>query len=457
MKKIHLGVFDIHTPNQMTQGLWAHPDNQSYRYNQLDVWIELAQILERGKFDFIFFADSYGYPELKPDLAYREAIYTPSNDPMLIIPALASHTKHLGFITTASPTFELPFPNARRFSTLDHLTQGRIGWNIVATGGSSGAAAFGRDGVVLGHQERYAQAEEFMKVSYELLEGSWEEDAVLADKEKRIYAQADKIHVIEHEGEYYRLKAAHASEPSIQRTPVLFQAGSSARGRDFAARHAEGVFMKAPSIKALKAQVDDIRARAVKHGRRPDAIKIFTGLSAIVGRTREEAMRKYEDYRAYRSQEAALLTYQSSTGIDLSALDPDAPFAGMSTEQGRSHTERYTEHSASVPTVREVIEDFAAKEYRGIVTVGTAEEIADEMQRWIEGTGIDGFNLERYLLPQTHLDFVELVVPELQRRGVFRQEYEEDTLRERLFGKHQTRLPEDHPGAAARRGIEHQG
>ncbi|MCW3790437.1 LLM class flavin-dependent oxidoreductase [Paenibacillus sp. LS1] len=449
MKKIHLGVFDIHTPNQMTQGLWAHPANQSHHYNRLDLWIELVQILERGKFDFIFFADSYGYPELKPELAYREAVYTPSNDPMLALSALASHTKHLGFVTTASPTYEQPFPNARRFSTLDHLTQGRIGWNVVATGGTSGAAAFGRD-QVLNHQERYDQAEDFMEVSYKLLEGSWEDDAVVVDKASRLYARADKIHVVDHEGPYFRLKATHASEPSIQRTPVLFQAGSSDRGRDFAAKHAEGVFLKAPTIEALKAQVDDIRRRAVQHGRQPHHIKIFTGLSAIVGHTREEATKKYEEYRTYRSREAALLTYQSSTGIDLTALDPNAPFTGIKTEQGRSHTERYTKHAAHIPTVGQVMDDFAGKEYRGIVSVGTAEEIADEMQRWVEDTGIDGFNLERYILPQTHLDFVDLVVPELQKRGMFRTEYEEDTLRERLFGKNITRLPDDHPGAAYR-------
>lgn len=449
MKKIHLGIFDINTPNQMTQGLWAHPSNQSYRYNKLDFWINLARTLERGKFDFMFFADSYGYPNLKRELAFREAVYTPSNDPMLLISALAASTKHLAFITTASPTYELPFPNARRFSTLDHLTEGRIGWNVVATGGGSGALSFGREHV-LSHEERYAQAEEFMEVSYKLLEGSWEDDAVVLDKENRQYARADKIHVIEHNGSYYKMTASHASEPSPQRTPVLFQAGSSDRGRDFAAKHAEGVFLKAPTMEALKAQVDDIRRRAIKYGRHPEHIKIFTGLSAIVGRTREEAKKKLESYKLYRSRAAALLTYESSTGIDLTQLDPNAEFGNVKTEQGRSHTERYTKHGRRPPTVQEVMDDFANKEFRGIVSTGTAEEIADDMQHWVEETGIDGFNLERYVLPETHVDFVELVVPELQKRGLFREEYEESTLRERLFGKGHTRLEETHPGAAYR-------
>ncbi|MGG4144439.1 LLM class flavin-dependent oxidoreductase [Paenibacillus algorifonticola] len=449
MKKIHLGIFDIHTPNQMTQGLWTHPANQSTRYKELAFWIEHAQVLERGKFDFMFFADSYGYPHHKRELSYREAVYTPSNDPMLVISALAASTKHLAFVTTASPVYELPFPNARRFSTLDHLTSGRIGWNVVATGGISGAESFGRSSI-LPHDERYEQAEEFMEASYKLLEGSWEDDAVIADRERRIYADADKVHVIEHSGKYYKMKASHASEPSIQRTPVLFQAGSSDRGRDFAAKHAEGVFLKAPTVEALRAQVQDIRKRAAAYGRGAGEIKIFTGLSAVVGRTREEAEGKLAEYKAHRSREAALLTYENATGIDLSALDPDAPFEQIKTEQGRTHTERYTKHSGKVQSVREVSDNFAEKEFRGIVIAGTAEEIADQMQYWVEETGIDGFNLERYVLPGTHIDFVDLVVPELQRRGMFRQEYEEDTLRERLFGKGNTRLPDTHAGAVYR-------
>ncbi|MEJ8307068.1 LLM class flavin-dependent oxidoreductase [Saccharibacillus sacchari] len=449
MSQLHLGVFDILTPNQMTQGLWAHPRNESHRYNTLPLWIEIAKLLERGKFDFIFFADSYGYPDNNAELALREAVYAPVADPMLLLSALAASTTHLGFVTTASPTFEQPFANARRFSTLDHLSEGRIGWNVVAAGGTSAAKAFGREDT-LGHSERYDQADEFLEASYKLLEGSWQDDAVVRDKEKRLFADASKVHVVRHEGRYFKLEASHACEPSPQRTPVLFQAGSSERGRDFAAKHAEGVFLKAPTQEALRDQVADIRRRAEAHGRDPRDIKIFSGLSAIVGRSREEAQQKEAEYRAYRSREAALLTYANATGIDLDALDPDAPFTGISTERGRSHTERYTRHSGSVQTVRQVADNFADKEFRGIRLVGTPEEIADGMQEWAEATGIDGFNLERYLLTDTLRDFVDMVVPVLQERGLFRREYEESTLRERLFGAGNRRLPDRHPGAAFR-------
>jgi FMN-dependent oxidoreductase (nitrilotriacetate monooxygenase family) len=449
LKKIHLGIFDIQTPNQMTQGAWAHPENQSTRYRELSFWIELAQLCERGLFDFIFFADSYGYPVNKRELAYREAVYTPGLDPMLSISALAAATKRLAFVTTASPSYEAPYANARRFSTLDHLTGGRIGWNVVAAGGLSGAACFRRD-QVLSHEERYDQAEEFLEVSYRLFEESWEEDAVSASRSERRYADASKVHLIDHEGPYFKVTASHACEPSPQRTPVLFQAGSSDRGRDFAAKHAEGIFLKAPTMEALKAQVQDIRERAAKYGRNADELKIFTGLSAIVGETNEEAARKLADFKAYSSRKAALLTYENATGLDLAAMEPDAPFAGVQTEQGLSHTERYTKHQGHVLTVSQVMDNFAEKEFRGITVCGDANTIADTMQEWIEHTGIDGFNLERYLLPGTVADFVNYVVPELQRRGVFRTSYEEATLRERLFGNGKPKLPSSHPGASYR-------
>ncbi|OMF38474.1 hypothetical protein BK133_01960 [Paenibacillus sp. FSL H8-0548] len=433
----------------MTQGAWAHPENQSTRYNELAFWIEIAQLCERGLFDFIFFADSYGYSVNKRELAFREAVYTPGLDPLLSISALAAATKHLAFVSTASPSYEQPFANARRFSTLDHLTNGRIGWNVVAAGGLEGAACFGRDSI-LNHEERYDQAEEFLEVSYRLFEQSWEEDAVKVNRAERHYANASKVHIIKHEGRYFKVTASHACEPSPQRTPVLFQAGSSERGRDFAAKHAEGVFLKAPTMEALRAQVQDIRSRAASYGRGADELKIFTGLSAIVGETDEEAKQKLASFKAYSSREAALLTYENSTGIDLPSLDPNAPFTSMKTEQGRTHTERYTKHQNSILTIQQVMDNFAEKEFRGITICGKPETIVDHMQEWAEYTGIDGFNLERYLLPGTVSDFVELVVPELQKRGLFRTSYEESTLRERLFGKGNSKLPSSHPGARCR-------
>ncbi len=449
MKKLHLGIFDIHTPNQMTQGLWAHPDNQSTRYKELSFWIELAQLCERGLFDFMFFADSYGYPVNKRELAYREAVYTPGLDPMLSLSALSASTRHLGFVTTASPSYEQPYANARRFSTLDHLTNGRIGWNVVAAGSPAGAACFGKN-TVLSHSQRYDQAEEFLEVSYRLFEESWEEDAVAGDKEQRYYANADKVNTIHHEGAYFQLTAAHACEPSPQRTPVLFQAGSSERGRDFAAKHAEGIFLKAPTMAVLKEQVSDIRERALRYGRVADELKIFTGLSVVTAPTQAEAELKLASFRAFASREAALLTYENATGIDLALLDPEAPFGQISSEQGKTHTERYAKNQASPFTVKQAMDQFAAQEFRGITLCGEPAEVVDQMEEWARQTGVDGFNLERYVLPGTVSDFVELIVPELQLRGLHRTSYEAATLRERLFGNGSSRLAPSHPGAAYR-------
>ncbi|WP_340013153.1 LLM class flavin-dependent oxidoreductase [Paenibacillus sp. FSL K6-1318] len=452
MKKIHLGVFEVNGVNHLTQGIWAHPQQHRVNYNDVNYWINIARILERGKFDFMFFADTYGYPKKGKELAFREAAGTPSNDPMLLIPALAVSTQHLAFTMTTSTTYEPPYANARRFSTLDHLTQGRIGWNIVTTSNSSAADLFGKDEFIP-HDERYDRAEEYMEVSYKYLEGSWEEDALLVDRNNRVFADPGKVHKVEHEGTYFRSAGYHAATPSPQRTPVLFQAGSSERGRAFAAKHAEGVFLKAPTLEVLRDQIQDIRRRAAAFGRDPEQIKIFTGLSVVVAPTREEAQRKHEEYLSYQSREATLASYAGVTGIDLTALDPDDYFENIHTEMGQTHTDRFTKHSKDKKKVQEVIDDFLQKGFRGLTVIGTPEDVADQIEHWVEFTGLDGFNLEPYVLPQSYVDFVDLVVPVLQRRGIFKEEYEEGTFRERLFGKGQALLPEHHPGSDYRVGV----
>lgn len=449
MKQIHLGVFEVNGINHLTQGIWTHPNQNRVNYKDINYWIEIAQILERGKFDFMFFADSYGYPKQKEELAFREASGSPSNDPMLIIPALAVSTQHIAFTMTTSTTYEAPYANARRFSTLDHVTKGRIGWNVVTTSSKAAADLFGRD-VFVPHDERYDIADEYLELSYKLWEGSWDDDAVRLDRENRVYTDPAKVHKIVHDGKYFKLTGYHGTEPSVQRTPVLFQAGSSARGRAFAARHAEGVFLKAPTTQVLRDQVKDIRNIAQSYGRDPSFIKVFTGLSAIVGRTEEEAQRKYKEYEHYKSKEATLLSYQSVTGIDLTQLDPQSFFENIHTEQGQTHTDRFTKHSQSRKTVQDVIDDFSAKGFRGLTVIGTPDKIADQIERWVEETDVDGFNLEPYILPDSYLDFVDLVVPILQERGIFKKEYAPGTFRERLFGQGVAKLPHHHPGAVYR-------
>ncbi|CQR55625.1 LLM class flavin-dependent oxidoreductase [Paenibacillus riograndensis] len=450
MKQIHLGVFEVNSINHLTQGIWAHPEQNRVHYRKIGYWTRIAKILERGKFDFMFFADTYGYPKERTELAFREATGLPGNDPMLLIPALSMVTEHLAFTMTTSTSYEAPFANARRFSSLDHVTDGRIGWNVVTTSNKTAADLFGREDLFLPHDERYDSADEYMELSYKLFEGSWEDDAVKIDRENRVFTDPSKVHKIKHEGKYFKLTGYHSSEPSLQRTPVIFQAGSSDRGRAFAAKHAEGVFLKAPTTEVLREQIKDIRRRAREYGRDPAAVKVFTGLSVVVGRTKEEAERKHTEYLSYQSAEATLSSYANVTGIDLTKLDPDSYFENIHTEMGQTHTDRFTKHSKTKKTVREVTEDFLKKGFRGLTVIGTPEEIADQIQYWVEETDVDGFNLEPYVLPASYEDFVDLVVPVLQQRGIFKKEYEEGTFREKLFGKGQARLPEHHPGTVFR-------
>lgn len=231
-KQMRLNALDMNCAGG-TPGLWLHPEDQTLRYNTLEYWTELAQLLERGLFDSLFIADVFGVYDVyggSADAAFRNAVDFPVNDPFLLVPAMAMVTKHLGFGITGTVTYEAPFSFARRLSTLDHLTNGRIAWNIVTGYLDSAARAFGLTGQ-LPHDERYVMAEEFMDVVYKLWEGSWEDGAVLRDKVNGLYARPDKIHKVHHDGKYFRMEGYHLCEPSPQRTPILFQAGASSRGR----------------------------------------------------------------------------------------------------------------------------------------------------------------------------------------------------------------------------------
>ena len=202
MKKIHLGVFEVNAVNHLTQGIWAHPDQNRIDFNNIDYWANIAKTLERGKFDFMFFADTYSSPKSNAETAIKEASGFPGNDPMMLIPALAMVTENLSFAMTASTTYEAPYANARRFSTLDHVTKGRIGWNVVTTSSDSAADLFGRSEMIP-HDERYDRADEYMDLSYKYWEGSWEDDALRIDRDNRVFADPQKLHKVVHDGEVF--------------------------------------------------------------------------------------------------------------------------------------------------------------------------------------------------------------------------------------------------------------
>jgi FMN-dependent oxidoreductase (nitrilotriacetate monooxygenase family) len=365
---------------------------------------------------------------------------------------MALVTKHIGFGVTANLTYEPPYLFARRMSTLDHLTKGRIGWNIVTGYLDSAARGMGL-AQQIGHDDRYERADEYMDVVYQLWERSWEDGAVVRNREARVFADPARVHRVEHRGRYYSLDAIHLSEPSPQRTPVLYQAGSSSRGVEFAARHAECIFVGGQSKPLTKAIVDDVRARAQRLGRSAEDVKVFVGITVVVGETERAAREKFEDYRRHASAEAGLAHFSSSTGIDFAEYGLDEPIAHFETNSMRSAVEAISSRSATgVWTKRKVLEQMQLGG-RAKPFVGSPQQVADELQSWIDETGVDGFNLTRTVVPESFEDFVDLVVPELQNRGLYKDDYDPaPTFREKLFGAGRARLPDWHAGARHRIG-----
>ena len=446
-KKILLNAFNMNCVGHINHGLWTHPRDTSTRYKTLEYWTDLARLLERGLFDGLFIADIVGVYDVyqqSVDVPLKESIQLPVNDPLLLVSAMAAVTRHLGFGLTANLTYEPPYLFARRLSTLDHLSNGRVGWNIVTGYLDSAAKAMGLDAQPE-HDRRYDQADEYLQVLYKLLEGSWENDAVRNDRAQRVYADPAKVHKVQHHGEFYRVEGYHLCEPSPQRTPVLFQAGASERGLGFAGQHAECVFISGQNKAATRAQVDKVRAAATAAGRDGDAVKVFMGLTVIVARTEEQARAKHAEYLRHASPEAGVAHFASSTGIDFAAYELDEPIQYVKSNAIQSATK----HLQNNDWTRRKLLDQHALGGRYITLVGSPTQVADELESWIEETGLDGFNLARTVTPESYVDFIDLVIPELQRRGAYKTAYTEGNLREKLFaaGPH---LPADHTGAGYR-------
>ena len=452
-REILFNAFDMNCVVHQSPGLWRHPRDRADRYIDLQYWTDLAKILERGKFDALFLADVLGVYDVyggNTDTALREATQVPLNDPMLTVSAMASVTEHLGFGVTSTLSYEPPFTFARRMSTLDHLTKGLIGWNIVtgyldsAARGVSGAASQPK------HDTRYQIAEDYMALTYKLWEGSWEDGAVLRDRERGIFTDPARVHRIQHDGEFFKLNAIHLSEPSPQRTPVLYQAGTSPRGRQFAAQHAECVFMSGPSAKIIGPRVAAIRAQAKEIGRNPAEILMFSMMTIILGRTEAEAKAKYADYRAHIAPEGALALMSGWTGVDFSTYDLDQQVRHVQNDAGRTALDNVTRADPDrVWTVREVVEHVGIGG-AGPVVVGTPEKVADDIEAWFEQTDVDGLNVAFATSPGDFEDIADMLVPELTKRGRYKSEYAPGTLREKLFGAGRARLDEKHPTARYR-------
>lgn len=451
-KQLRLNAFAMNCVAHQSPGLWTHPEDRSSDYNRLPYWLDLARTLERGRFDGLFLADVLGVYDVfggNPDAALRNAAQVPVNDPLLLVSAMASVTEHLGFGVTCTLSYEPPYPFARRMSTLDHLTNGRIGWNIVTGYLDSAAKGMGKSNQNA-HDDRYNVAEEYMEVVYKLWEASWQDDAVFRDRVSGVFVDPLRVHRVQHYGEHYTVDAIHLSEPSPQRTPVLYQAGTSLRGKLFAAQHAECVFMSGPSAKVIAPRVAAIRSLTAETGRDPSEVLMFSMMTVILGRTEEEAKAKHAEYRSYISHEGALTLMSGWTGVDFSTYDLDQKVEHVHNEAGRTAMDNITRADPDRTwTVREVAEHVGIGGI-GPILVGTPEQVADGIEDWVAQTDVDGLNLAFAISPGSFEDVVDLLVPELTRRGLYKNAYAPGTLREKLFGEGRARLQAPHPAAAFR-------
>ncbi len=448
-KRLILNLFEMNTPTHISHGLWRLPGNHRHHYTDLEYWQELAKLAEDGGFDAIFLADVVGAYDVYRDGfedALREGLQIPNNDPLLVIPAMAAVTKNLGFGVTFSTSYEPPFAFARRISTLDHLSKGRIGWNVVTSYLPNAARNFGlaeeRE-----HDTRYRIAEEYLEVLYKLWEGSWDDDAVVHDVDGGVYTDPSKVRAIDHVGEFFSVAGPHLSEPSPQRTPVIFQATASPAGIAVAGEHAEVVFTGARGG-TVRDTVAALRDAAEANGRERDALKVLVQAAVFVADTEEEAHAKYERYRAARSDVG--LYIHSSTPFDPTLHEPTLTVREALAAEGREAA-GFPEGLLSLTLGQYSLAVDEAWNEKFLV-VGTPTQVADAIETWLDLEGIDGINLRQYHSFDTLKDFAHFVTPELRRRGRLPQAEELDglTLRERLGGE--ARLPGTHPARRFRGG-----
>lgn len=453
-KKLVLNAFAINAPAHLSPGLWRHPRNATAGFNKLKYWVDLAQLLDRAGFHALFIADVLGAYDVYKGPANVDPVLAsgaqfPIHDPLYLVPTLASVTESLTFGITASTTYDAPYAHARRFSTVDHLAEGRVAWNIVTSYLDSAARNFGLHTQVP-HDERYEIAEEYIEVLYKLWEGSWQDNAAVRDQALGQFTLAGRVRQIHHKGKHFSVPGPHICEPSPQRTPFLFQAGTSKAGREFGAKHAEAIFVGGQSPEKVRTSVDALRQLAKeKFGRDPSHLKIIAGITIIVDETDEKARTKRDELLSYGDKEGALALFGGWTGYDLSTYTDDEDFrfvkapAIQSIVNGWAATVPGTDNA---PWTKARIAEYLVLGGMNAKIVGSPTTVADELERWAQVADLDGFNLSHVVSPGSFEDIIEWVLPELRLRGLFRNEVEKRgaTAREAFLG--QSWLLDDHPG-----------
>jgi FMN-dependent oxidoreductase (nitrilotriacetate monooxygenase family) len=410
---------------------WRHKDVPADGTLHVEHYVRSAQIAERGKLDMIFFADGAGIRQgdNPPGALSRTGRDMLELEPTMLLPALAMVTLHVGLVTTASTTYNEPYNIARRFATLDLISKGRAGWNVVASWSEHEAQNFGLE-TTLDYDTRYARSAEFVEVVKGLWDG-WEDGAVVLDKASGRYFDEAKMHVLNHVGRFFKVRGPLNVAGMKQGHPVIVQAGASEQGRELGAATADVIYAIHNTLDRARDYYADVKGRMTKYGREPDDLKIMPAFCPVVGRTRAEAQAKYDELQALIDPLAGLGSLYGSFG-DLSgySLDEPVPEDALGTQEHRSMSAQLVEWvRKEQPTIREL---YSRSGITGSARIGTPADIADVMQEWFEASACDGFNITPATLPGGGEDFVAMVVPELRRRGLFRTEYEGSTLRENL-------------------------
>lgn len=429
-RQMHLGAFFFGVGHHLAA--WRHPDVDPAAASRIESLKEWTRIAEHAKFDAIFFADNVGMPGPPDGVVAKNALWYPL-DPLVTLAALSQATTHIGLVATVSSTYLPPYHLARKYAALDQVSHGRSGWNLVTSGSDFEARSFGLD-QQLGHAHRYARAHEYVKVVKGLWD-SWEDDAFVHDKAANRFFDPARLHRVAHEGEHYKVHGALQTPRSPQGYPVLVQAGSSGDGQELAAATAEVVFTAQQSADEARAFYSGLKGRLAAHGRMPDQLKILPGISPFVGRSRQEAQDKFDQLQGLIDPVLGVGLLSTFLGnVDLSGYDMDGPFPkNLPVTQGWKSRQELFEGMARRDnlSIRQLYEKVAGA--RGHWTlVGTAESIADQLEHWFTTSAADGFNVLAPTLPHELKDFAELVIPELQRRGLFRTDYQGRTLREHL-------------------------